>query len=86
MALMGKEEDDMLFEENHLIIIGFIMIIVGICFLFLPLLHIRKPEDPRISISFVYQIGELVLNSKIMIITGLLWIICGFVLQLITYF
>ena len=85
MTLMGKEERDMLFEENDLTIIGIIMIIIGVCILIVPLLNIKKPEEYRISLALVSQIGELVFNGKIVVITGLLWIICGFIIQLVTY-
>jgi uncharacterized membrane protein len=75
----------MLLEENHLTMIGFVMIIIGIVILVIPLLYIKRPEEHKVSLFFVYQIGELVINSRILIITGLLWIICGFVIQMVPY-
>ena len=72
----------MLLEERDLFIIGLMACIVGIGIILLPLLRINDREKNHISLSVVYQLEECIIRGKISFITGLVWIICGFIIQL----
>ena len=75
----------MLLEENDLIIIGLITCTIGIGIILMPLLRIKERKETHTSLSVMYQIEDYIIRSKLSFITGLIWIICGCIIQLGAY-
>ena len=75
----------MLLEEKDLLIIGLITCIIGIAIILIPLLRIKERKETHTSLSVMYQIEDYILRSKLSFITGLIWIICGCIMQLGAY-
>lgn len=75
----------MLLEETDLIIIGLITCIIGIVIIVMPLLRIKEREETHTSLSVMYQIEDYIVRSKLSFVTGLIWVICGFIIQLGAY-
>jgi len=75
----------MLLEEKDLLIIGLMTCIIGIAIILIPLLRIKERKETHTSLSVMYQIEDYIVRSKLSFITGLIWIICGFIIQLGAY-
>ncbi len=75
----------MLLEDTHLTLIGLLMIIIGICILLIPRIVMKRPREYRTSISAVFEVEDYIARKKWIVITGLIWILSGLIMQIVGY-